>query len=184
MNGTARKCCSCRGVTNLIPAVMLVVALLLCIAGGAYAQSAAFATITGRALDPKGASIPNSAVTATNTETGITRSTQTTNDGLFRFDNLTPGLYDVSIEASGFTKAVARAVKLQVGEQRDVNFNLEIEGQKQSVMVTSELPLIEGTKTDTSTVIDEKDVADLPTTTAFAGLGGISNDYERSRCEV
>ena len=66
---------------------------------------------------------------------------------------------------------MAKAVKLQVGEQRDVNFNLELEGQKQSVMVTSELPLIEQTKTDTSTVIDEKDVADLPTTTSFAATG-------------
>jgi len=176
MNGTTRKCC--RGVTGLVLAVIFVAAALLSTVSGACAQSAAFATITGRVLDPKGASVPNATVTATNSETGITRTTETTNDGLFRFENLTPGLYDVSLEAAGFTKAVAKSVKLQVGEQRDVNFNLELEGQKQSVMVTSELPLIEQTKTDTSTVIDEKDVADLPTTTAFAALGGISNDYE------
>src|SRR5580692_1010075 len=176
MKGTTRKCCW--GVTGLVLSTMVLAAIVLCTASGAHAQSAAFATITGRALDPKGASVPNAAVTATNTETGIVRTTQTTNDGLYRFDNLTPGLYDVSVEASGFTKALAKAVKLQVGEQRDVNFNLELEGQKQSVMVTSELPLIEQTKTDTSTVIDEKDVADLPTTTSFAALGGISNDYE------
>src|SRR3984893_4367575 len=176
MNGTTRKCCW--GVTGLVLAAIFVVAFLLCSASAAYAQSSAFATITGRVLDPKGASVPNSSVTATNTETGITRTTQTTNDGLYRFENLAPGVYDVSIEASGFTKAIAKAVKLQVAEQRDVNFNLELEGQKQSVMVTSELPLIEQTKTDTSTVIDEKDVAGLPTTTSFAALGGISNDYE------
>jgi len=176
MKGTTRKCCW--GVTGLVLSTMVLAAIVLCTASGAHAQSAAFATITGRALDPKGASIPNATATAINTETGIVRTTQTTNDGLYRFDNLTPGLYDVSIEASGFTKSVAKAVKLQVGEQRDVNFNMELEGQKQSVMVTSELPLIEQTKTDTSTVIDEKDVADLPTTTSFAGLGGISNDYE------
>src|SRR5579864_2887071 len=177
MNGTTRKCC-CWGVSNLVLAVMFLAALLLCTVSGAYAQSAAFATITGRALDPKGASVPNATVTATNTETGITRTTQTTNDGLFRFDNLAPGLYDVSLEAGGFAKAVAKGVKLQVGEQRDVNFNLELEGQKQSVMVTSELPLIEQTKTDTSTVIDDKAVADLPTTTSFGAIGGVANDYQ------
>jgi hypothetical protein len=177
MKGTTRKCCW--GVTSLVlAAILAVVAVLLSSSSGAYAQSSAFATITGRVLDPKGASVPNASVTATNTETGITRTTQTTNDGLYRFENLAPGVYDVSIEASAFTKALAKAVKLQVGEQRDINFNLELEGQKQSVMVTSELPLIEQTKTDTSTVIDEKDVADLPTTTSFAALSGISNDYE------
>jgi len=173
MKGTTRKCCW--GVTSLVLAAILAVAVLLSSSSGAYAQSSAFATITGRVLDPKGASVPNASVTATNTETGITRTTQTTNDGLYRFENLAPGVYDVSIEASAFTKALAKAVKLQVGEQRDINFNLELEGQKQSVMVTSELPLIEQTKTDTSTVIDEKDVADLPTTTSFclasAGTG-------------
>src|SRR3984893_18069371 len=157
---------------------MLAVAMVVCLWCANSAQGQAFATITGRVLDPKGASVPNASVSATNTETGITRSTQTTNDGLYRFDNLAPGLYDVSLTAGGFTKAEAKSVKLQVGEQRDINFNLELEGQKQSVMVTSALPLIEQSKTDTSTVIDEKDVADLPTTTSFAALGGISNDYE------
>jgi hypothetical protein len=177
MNGTTRKCCW--GVAGLVLAdVFFFAAFLLCTATGAYAQSAAFATITGRALDPKGASVPNAAVTATNTETGITRTTQTTNDGLYRFDNLAPGLYDVSIEASGFTKSIAKAVKLQVGEQRDINFNLELEGQKQSVMVTSEVPLIEQTKTDTSTIIDDKAVADLPTTTSFGAIGGVANDFQ------
>lgn len=129
-------------------------------------------------MDPKGASIPNAKVTATNTETGIARTTQTTNDGLYRFENLSPGVYDVAIEASGFSKGEAKQVKLQVGEQRDVNFDLQLAGQQESVVVTSELPLIEQTKTDVSTVIDDKDVADLPTTTSFAAVGGVANDYQ------
>src|SRR5713101_3567673 len=152
--------------------------VLLCAANGAYGQSAAFATITGRALDAKGGSVPDATVTATNTETGISRSTKTTSEGLYRFDALPPGIYDVSIDAAGFTKAEAKAVKLQVGEQRDVNFNLEVAGQKQSVVVTSELPLIETTKTDSSINLDDRDVADLPTTTSFGGLGGVANDWQ------
>ncbi|HTQ60502.1 MAG TPA: TonB-dependent receptor [Candidatus Solibacter sp.] len=175
MNRPTRKCW---GVVEFCLAVMILAAVAFCSVSGARAQSSAFATIIGRVLDPKGASVPDAAVTATNTETGITRTTQTTNDGLYRFDNLPPGLYNVNIEAAGFAKAAVNAVKLQVGEQRDINFSLELAGQQQSVVVTSELPLIEATKTDTSTVIDDKAVADLPTTTSFAGLGGISNDYE------
>jgi hypothetical protein len=150
--------------------------LLLSLANVAYGQGA-FATITGRALDPKGASVLNATVTATNTETGIVRTTSTTSDGLYRFDNLPPGVYDVAIDVAGFNKAEAKGVKLQVGEQRDVNFNLELAGQKQSVVVTSEAPLVEATKTDVSTVIDDKSVADLPTTTSYLGAGGVANDY-------
>jgi len=147
------------------------------LANVAYGQSAAFATIVGRVLDPKGAAVLNVDVTAKNTETGITRTSKTTSDGLYRFDNLSPGVYDVSIEVSGFSKAEANSIKLQVGEQRDVNFNLELAGQKQMVVVTSELALVETTKTDVSTVIDEKSVADLPTTTSYLGAGGVANDY-------
>ncbi len=176
MNRAIRNCCW--GVIAFFQALIILTAVVLCSVSGAHAQSAGFATITGRALDPKGSSVPRATITATNSETGIKRTTQTTNDGLYRFENLPPGLYNVNIDAAGFAKAEVSGVKLQVGEQRDINFNLTLEGQQQSVLVTSELPLIESSKTDTSTVIDEKDVADLPTTTSFAGLGGISNDYE------
>jgi len=159
-------------------AILCVLALSLCVNHAAYAQSAAFATITGRALDPKGAAVPSASVTATNTETGITRTTVTTSEGLYRFENLAPGIYNVTLEASGFTKAEAKNIKLNVGDSRDVNFTLELAGQKQSVVVTSELPLIETTKTDTSTVIDDKAVAELPTTTSFNAIGGVANDYQ------
>jgi len=150
---------------------------MLGLANGAYGQ-AAFATITGRVLDPKGASINEAAITATNTETGIVRTTRSTSDGLYRFDSLPPGAYDVIVTVAGFGKAEAKSVKLQVGEQRDINFNLTLAGQSQTVEVTSEVPLVETTKTDVSTVIDDKSMADLPTTTSFAGIGGVSNDYE------
>jgi hypothetical protein len=155
-----------------------VAGLLLLIAPGAYCQSASFAIFTGRAQDPQGASVAGATVTATNQETGIVRTTQTTSDGLYRFDDLPPGIYDVVIEARSFARVEVKNVNLWVGEQRDVNFNLKLAGGKQSVVVTSELPLIETTKTDVSTVIDEKDVANLPTTTSFEGVGGVSNDFE------
>ena len=66
---------------------------LLLAANCAHGQ--AFASITGRALDPGGASVPEATVTATNTETGIVRTTKTTSEGLYRFDNLAPGIYNV-----------------------------------------------------------------------------------------
>ncbi len=155
-----------------------VAVVLLLSASLVYGQGGKFATITGRALDPKGASIPDAKVTVVNVETGIARTTTTTSDGIYRFEALAPGTYDVTIEASSFTKSVARGVKILVGESRDVNFNLELAGQRESVIVTSEIPLVETTKTDTSINLDDRDVANLPTTTAFAGLAGAANDWQ------
>src|SRR5271165_2008926 len=144
----------------------------------ARAQSSASATITGRVVDPAGASVGGAEVVATNTETGITRTTATASDGLFRLENLAPGFYDVLITATGFNKAQAKGVKLLVGDVRDANFSLTVSGGQVSVIVTTELPLIEATKTDTSVVIDDQAVADLPTTTSFNGIGGVANDYQ------
>jgi protocatechuate 3,4-dioxygenase beta subunit len=102
MNRAIRNCCW--GVVGFLQALIILTAVVLCSVNGARAQSAGFATITGRALDPKGASVPNATVTATNTETGIKRTTLTTNDGLYRFENLPPGFYNVNIDAAGFAK--------------------------------------------------------------------------------
>lgn len=111
-------------------------------------------------------------VSATNIETSLVSATQTTSDGLYRLENLPPGIYDVVVEAGSFARAEVKSVKLQVGERRDVNFSLQIATTKQSVVVTLEVPLIETTKTDVSTVIGERDVANLPTTTSFEASAG------------
>jgi hypothetical protein len=158
--------------------VLAVAVAMLFGANAAFGQSAAFATITGRVLDPRGGAVPNATVIATNTETGLVRTTTVTSDGLYRFENLAPGIWNVTVDVQGFTKAQINGVKLLVGEQRDVNFNLELAGQQQSIVVSSEVPLIETTKTDVSTVIDDKAVANLPTTTSFGGLSGAANDYQ------
>ncbi len=167
-----------RGVSALCLKSMIAVAALLLTVLGAYGQSASFATITGHAQDLNGESVPGATVTATNVETGMTMQTQTTSDGLYRFDNLPPGIYDLSIEALSFATTQAKSVKLQVGEDLDINFNLKLAGQTQTVIVTTEAPLIERTKTDVSTVIDDKDVANLPTTTSYQAVGGVSNAFE------
>jgi hypothetical protein len=144
--------------------------------GLCFAQAGS-ASVTGLVTDPQGARVPNAKVIARKVDTGIERITQSTSDGLYRFDALEPGIYDFRVEQQGFNTAEAKAVKLQVGEQRDVNFTLGVSGTAEKVTITAAAPLVETTKTDVSSVIDDKDVATLPTTTAFNSVGGISNDY-------
>ena len=144
--------------------------------GLCYGQAGS-ASITGMVVDPQGARVPNAKVVARKVDTGTERTTLTTSDGLYRFDTLEPGLYNIRVDAQGFSGAEIKAVTLQVGEQRDVNFTVSVSGTAEKVTVTAAAPLVETTKTDVSSVIDEKDVATLPTTTAFNSIGGISNDY-------
>lgn len=140
------------------------------------AQSAT-ATIVGTVVDPQGAVLQGATVVARKVDTGIERTTKTTSDGLYRFDSLPPGIYDIRVEAQGFGKSEVKAVRLQVGELRDVNVSLSVSGKSEVVDISAAAPLIETGKTDVSNVIDEKQVATLPTTTSFNGIGGVSNDY-------
>jgi hypothetical protein len=155
--------------------VLFCIVVLCCLpAVMAVAQSASYATITGQVADPQGAVISGAKVTATNVATGISRTANTTGSGDYTIPNLSPGTYNVKVEAAQFMPGEAKAVNLNVGDQRDLNFKLAVAGTTQTVEVTTAAPLIETTKTDVSSSITNLDMERLPT---IAGVGGAVNDY-------
>src|SRR5215468_2110355 len=139
-----------------------------------YAQSAASATIVGQVTDSQGLVVPNATVTATNTATGIVHTAKTTSSGNYTIPNLSPGTYDVKVQAPSFAVSEAKGIRLNVGDQRDVNVSLSAAGKAEVLEVTAEAPLIETTKTEVSTNVDSLSMERLPT---FAGAGGVANDY-------
>src|SRR6266404_4894184 len=64
----------CRKWLCLI-SVLAIAGVMIVAANCAYGQSAGFANINGRVIDPKGATVPDAKVTATNDDTGISRTT-------------------------------------------------------------------------------------------------------------
>lgn len=154
--------------------LFLIVALCCLPAVVAVAQTASSATITGQVVDPQGLVISGAKITATNVATGLVRSTNTTGSGDYSLPNLPPGTYDIKVTSAKFAEGGAKGVVLNVGEQKDMNFKLAIAGATQTVEVTTAAPLIETTKTDVSSVIDNLEMQRLPT---LAGAGGVVNDY-------
>jgi Carboxypeptidase regulatory-like domain/TonB dependent receptor len=140
----------------------------------ANAQSASSAQLSGTVVDPQGAVVVGAKVTATNQATGTGRSSVTTSTGNYVIPNLTPGTYDVAVDAKGFASGSIKNVVLNLGDQRDLGFKLGLAGSTESVEVTTTAPLIESTKTDVSTNITNLDLQRLPT---LAGAGGTVNDY-------
>src|SRR5262245_32952342 len=90
-------------------AAILVVGL-----GCASARAQNTAAISGTAHDQSGAVLPGVTVTATQTDTGIMRSTITNETGAFSLVNLPLGPYRVEAELSGFRKFVQTGIVLQV----------------------------------------------------------------------
>src|SRR5436190_3607677 len=139
-------------------------ALLICLcAPFGFAQSdVGAATLNGTVVDPSGASVANAKVTAINTATGFTRSTQTTETGLYTFTRLPVGTYDVTAELQGFKVAKRSGLQLNVGAVATLDISLEVGTAQEQVTITAEVPVVETTRSQTSTVVNEKAVADLP----------------------
>ena len=155
--------------------VFCILAILCCLPVVlASAQSASTAQISGTVVDPQGAVVAGAQVTATNVATGVPRTVNTTSTGNYVIPSLTPGTYDVKVSAKGFGDAMSKGVKLNVGDQPTLNFNMAVAGSSQTVEVSAEAPLIETTKTDVSTSVTDIEMQKLPT---FAATSGGANDY-------
>src|SRR5262252_5431012 len=80
--------------------LMLAVTLLL-FAASALAQTSRGA-VSGIVSDPAGAVVAAATVTLTNDQTGVSRTTNTNGEGLYRFDAVDLGSYSLKVAATGF----------------------------------------------------------------------------------
>lgn len=141
--------------------------LMLVVAASTFAtfgqSQSATADLTGTVVDPAGAVVPGATVTAKNLGTGISRSTTTGDDGVYKLISLPPGEYEVTSEAPTFKKVVISPVKVTVGQSADLKISMEVGGQDVVVNVSGDsVELIEPTKTTISTTIDETRIENLP----------------------
>ncbi len=77
--------------------------------------------ITGRVTDTSKAAIPGASVTVKDVARGTTAASTTNSEGLFQANYLLPGIYEVTVELSGFKKFVQNDVRVQVAETRNLN---------------------------------------------------------------
>ena len=132
------------------------------------------ATLTGTVTDSSGASVPGAAVTATETSTGVSRSTQTSAEGVYTLPFLTPGIYKVDVEKAGFKKFTEGNLELDVSSVGRVNATLTPGNQTETVQVTAETPLLQVESADVSKELDSTTANELPmpnrSVQAMAGL--------------
>jgi len=120
------------------------------------------ATVLGTLTDAQHAVLPGAPVTARNVDTGTETSAVTDTNGRYRLAALRPGTYDIRAELSGFASRVRSGVPLFVGQEATIDLELSVAGVQESVTVTQEAPLVETTKSDVSSVVDRKQIDELP----------------------
>ena len=105
--------------------------LLLCTTAFGQAVSA----INGTAKDQTGAVVPGVEVTATQTETGVKRSTQTDAEGNYTLPNLPLGPYRLEATKEGFRTYVQTGIVLQVGSSPELPITMGVGQVSESVQI-------------------------------------------------
>jgi Carboxypeptidase regulatory-like domain len=119
-------------------------------------------TVQGVVTDPSGATVAGAKVSVVNIGTNETKDLTTDSSGHYVVPFLTPGTYDVSIGAAGFNGAKEANVKIDVSQNREINFTLKVGAISEQVEVQAAAATLETQSATTGQVIDSKKVIDLP----------------------
>src|ERR1051325_3868911 len=122
----------------------------------------ATAQINGTVKDQTGAALPGVEVTATQTETGISRTPVTSETGAFILSNLAVGPYRLEAALPGFRTYVQTGIVLQVNSSPAINAVLEVGQISDQVEVEANATLVETRNTGIGQVIDNVRVLELP----------------------
>src|SRR5689334_24843320 len=119
-------------------------------------------SILGTVLDPAEAVVPNAPVTLKDNDTGSTRMTTTDSSGLFRFLNVPPATYSVSISAKGFKSFVQSDIALGANETRDIGkIALAIGNTTETISVVAEATSIQLASSEKSQLVDSNQLKDI-----------------------
>ena len=141
--------------------VTLLLALATCLAAQDFRGS-----LIGTVTDPSGGRIQSAAITLQSVGSSLERHTVSDSHGEFRFDDLLPGAWRATVNASGFAEARAD-VNVMVSTTREITVTLKPAVVAQSVTVQGSASSIATQPMDTSSdvhggVVTAQDLASIP----------------------
>ena len=118
--------------------------------------------VEGRITDEQGAVLPGATVTLKNVDTGNVYGGVSRSDGRYVISGILAGTYDATAEISGFAAEIRKGLVFKVGGKFTVDFKLSVKRIEEKVVVTAQSPVVEVTKSDVSSVVERKQIDDLP----------------------
>lgn len=100
--------------------------VLVSFSSAGFAQESYYGSIVGNVVDETGKVIPGAEVTVISSETGVSRTVVTSEEGLYRVRNLNPGTYRVEVSLPGFKRFVRDNVIVGGGREVRENASLQI----------------------------------------------------------
>src|SRR5215467_12337105 len=141
---------------------VLLFAFILGITPTSVAAQAVNATVLGTVSDATGAPVANAKVTLTETNTNISRSTQTNESGNYVMPDLPPGTYRVTAELPGFKKASKAGVDVVVNTTSRIDLDLQPGDVSETVTVEAETLLLQTERADTGRKLETVLTENMP----------------------
>jgi hypothetical protein len=143
--------------------MILTVTLLIFVALAATSLGqVATARLDGVVKDVTDAILPGVTVIATNTGTTISFTSISNDTGRYTFVSLTPGVYDISAELSGFKRHVTQELQLKINDVLTLDITMQIGEVTEEVIVESTAALVDQTSTRIGSVVQRDQILDLP----------------------
>jgi Carboxypeptidase regulatory-like domain len=147
---------------NLLYRWVTVLSLGLILGATSAADAQQTGALSGVVRDAQSAVLPGVTVNVTG-EGGVTRSTVSTETGLYSLTGLPPGSYTVGYELTGFTTQTREGVVVQVNRTTRLDMELGVGGLQETITVSGETPVVDVSSTVTQTNIGKDLYEAIPT---------------------
>jgi len=147
----------------LLPILLLAVLLMTATVRG----QVLYGTLTGTVTDKTGAVVPKLTVTLTNQATGEIRTEITSGVGEYRFGDVLPGAYTVSVGRSGnFGAFSENGVVVELNREVRIDIVLQPASVNQTISVNDTAPTLQTETADVNSEITETQLSQLPLTSS------------------
>jgi hypothetical protein len=153
--------------------IMMVAAALILGGQSVFAQLRIVGRISGTVEDQVGGVIPNARVVLRDVKTGITKETTSSEHGSFLFPDLSSGLYEITVTATGFQTSVISNISVSTSQTTDVRVKLAVGQVSETVTVIGATEALETTSQLVSSTISTQTLAKLPVLNRSNVLGVI-----------
>jgi len=145
--------------------VLATLLVACCCALPLTAQTSATGNISGTVTDATGGVVPGATVVITNTDTGVSRTTETNSAGIYTATFLLPGHYEIDASGASFGKVERKNLTLTVGAELTINAVLPASSVTTDVEVNAGAVILDTDKTEVSQTLGENLIANLPVAT-------------------
>ena len=111
-------------------------------------------TVQGTVRDPSGALLPGATVRIVDPTSGYQQTTQTNEQGEYKFFNVPFHIYTARVEAAGF-QTIEKPFDVETAIPLNMDFTLAVAAASETVTVTENASLIEADKTSSDTNISQ-----------------------------